>query len=282
MIEKFEKHILVRAAEQPLLECLREEVAFSNQQLKRILQNGAVWLETAHGIDRVRRVKKIIKPGETVHFYYDPKVQGETPPAAQLIADESDYSIWNKPGGMYSQGSRWGDHCTLYRWAEQHLSPQRPAFVVHRLDRAANGLMIIAHKKRVAAQFSKMFREHAIYKKYRARVEGVLADIELPFDISTPIDDKSAISSITTASVDVENQTTEVDVVIGSGRKHQIRKHLSGLGHPIVGDRLYGAKNIAQDLQLSSVRLEFNCPVTGQDKRYVLDAGNTNGSINNL
>ncbi len=169
---------------------------------------------------------------------------------------------------MYSQGSKWGDHCTIYRWAEQHLSPQRPVFIVHRLDRAANGLMILAHKKIVAAQFAKMFSQHEIYKKYRAKVEGVIAGIELPLQITAPIDDKPAISEIVAVSVDAANDVSDVDIVIKTGRKHQIRKHLSGMGHPIVGDRLYGAQQTALDLQLCSAHLRFKCPLTGLARCY--------------
>ena len=269
MHTKFEKHITVNQL-QSMLDCLSENTNLSKQQLKRTMQNGAVWLETSHGIERVRRAKKIVKQAETIHIYYDEKIQNEKPPVAELITDEGDYSIWNKPGGMYSQGSKWGDHCTIYRWVEQNLLPQRPVFIVHRLDRAAHGLMILTHKKSVAAQFSKMFEQHEIYKKYKAKVEGILDGITLPYQINQEIDSKPAISEIVGLTADINNNTTGVEVVIKTGRKHQIRKHLAGMGHPIIGDRLYGAENIEEDLQLSSIRLEFTCPVTSQKKSYNL------------
>lgn len=272
MPDKFDKHILLAAHEQPILDCLQAECDLSKQQLKRVMQNGAVWLETVRGIDRVRRAKKIVKAGETVHVYFDPKVQAEQPPAARLMADEGDYSIWFKPSGMYSQGSKWGDHCTLYRWAEHHLLPQRSAFIVHRLDRAAQGLMILAHKKTVAAQFARLFSAHEIYKRYQARVEGVMEGMELPLAITQPIDDKPAFSEIVAVRVDVEQDVSVVDIVIKTGRKHQIRKHLSGMGHPIVGDRWYGAQPTALDLQLCSAQLRFICPVSGEARHYALSA----------
>ena len=67
-----------------------------------------------------------------------------------------------------------GDHCTIYRWAEQQLKPERPAFIVHRLDRAASGLIILAHSKKMAQTFSQLFKNHDIQKQYRATVEGEL------------------------------------------------------------------------------------------------------------
>ena len=266
---KFEKHIDVTQA-QTVLECLSDNTDFSKQQLKRIMQNGAVWLESSQGISRVRRAKKYIGTNDLLHLYFDEVVQSSKPLEATLIADEGDYSVWNKPSGMYSQGSKWGDHCTLYRYAEMNLLPQRPAFIVHRLDRAANGLMLLAHKKTMAAKFSKMFEAREIYKKYRARVEGVIEGIDLPYKIESNLDDKLSISNIVSLVIDKIHQTTDVEVVIETGRKHQIRRHLSGLGYPIVGDRLYGEKLSDLDLQLSAVNIKFVCPVSGEMHDYKL------------
>ena len=264
---KFEKHIDVTQA-QTVLECLSDNTDLSKQQLKRIMQNGAVWLESNHGISRIRRVKKNIGANDQLHLYYDEVVQNSKPLEAALIADEGDYSVWNKPSGMYSQGSKWGDHCTLYRYAEMNLLPQRPAFIVHRLDRAANGLILLAHKKTTAEKFSKMFESREIYKKYRARVEGVIEGLDLPYKIESYLNNKLSISNIVSLDIDKTHQTTEVEVVIETGRKHQIRRHLSGLGFPIVGDRLYGEKSSDLDLQLSAVNIKFECPVSGEMRDY--------------
>jgi len=269
MSVKFEKHIHVEQS-QIILECLKSNVDLSKQQLKKLMQNGAVWLENSQGIHRVRRAKKIIAEGDQLHIYFDSKIQATTPSPAILVADEGEYSIWNKPSGMYSQGSKWGDHCAIYRWAEQNLEPQRPAFIVHRLDKAANGLIIIAHSKKIAAKFSMLFERRSIHKKYRATVEGLVEDLHLPYEIKNEIDNKMAISKIISLQQNKVTMQTEVVIEIKTGRKHQIRRHLSGLGCPIVGDRLYGAKNIQQDLQLSSIEVEFICPVSGTQKKYIL------------
>ncbi|VAW53186.1 Pseudouridine synthase [hydrothermal vent metagenome] len=269
MSNKFEKHIKLEH-EQTALECLSEKIALSKQQLKKLMQNGAVWLENDIGIHRVRRARKKLQLNNQLHVYYDAKIQATEPPEAKLISDEGDYSIWNKPSGMYSQGTKWGDHCTINRWAEQHLLPQRPAFIVHRLDKAANGLIIIAHKKNVAEKFSRLFECREIYKKYRVQVEGVFKHITLPYEINAMLDDKQAISEIISLTRNEASQQTLVDITIKTGRKHQIRRHLSEMGYPIVGDRLYHAKNIHVDLQLSSVSLDFKCPVTGVARHYEL------------
>jgi len=268
---KFEKHLLV---DQPktVIECLSQHIHFSKQQLKTILNNGAVWLEDNYGVRRVRRAKKNLQPKDQIHVYYDAHVQMMLPPEPQLVADEGEYSIWNKPCGLLSQGSKWGDHCTISRWSEIHLLPQRPAFIVHRLDRAANGLIVIAHKKTIAAAFSKMFACHAIDKIYQAQVEGCIQDMKLPCLIESKINNKTAISEILSLKVNVEKNITLLTINIKTGRKHQIRKHLSELGYPIIGDRLYGSLEENQDLQLSSIHLSFQCPVSGIAKTYQLES----------
>ena len=270
MTERYEKHITANESGIAAISLLADNTPLSKQKLKSAMTNGAVWLESQHGINRIRRAKKELQQGDTLHLYYDSEIQSQTTDPATLIADKVEYSIWNKPYGMYSQGSKWGDHCTIYRWAEQHFDPSRPAYLVHRLDRAANGLIIIAHNKKTANAFLKMFKQHAITKRYRAIVEGNLTNIELPFTISEPLDGKPAESIILKADFNTNEQTTTVLIEIKTGRKHQIRRHLSSTGYPVAGDRQYGAKDISRNLQLSSVFLSFVCPLNKKLHTYTL------------
>ncbi len=171
---------------------------------------------------------------------------------------------------MYSQGSKWGDHCTIYRWVEKHLEPNRSTYLVHCLDRAANGLIIIAHNKKTANAFLEMFKQHEITKHYRAIVEGNITNTDLPYTIDQPLHGKHAESIILEADLNSNEQTTTVLIEIKTGHKHQIRRHLSSIGHPVVGDRQYGAKDVARDLQLSSIFLSFECPVKKTPRTYSL------------
>lgn len=287
---KNEYHIPVESADQLALDLLVEASGLSRQKIKQAMQKGCVWLENENYIQRLRRAKKVLEKGATLHCYYNQEVLDVMPSDAQLISDEGSYSIWNKPSGMLSQGSKWGDHSTIYRWVEKHLKPERPAFIVHRLDRAASGLIILAHKKKTAAKFSEMFQKHEIEKHYQVWVEGdfsMLISEENPIKIlSDKLDDKSAESHLRLLEVtDLENsdvigngrgnndknkKQSLLDVEIKTGRKHQIRKHLAGINYPVVGDRLYGSgEENHKDLQLIAVRLGFNCPDTGKPKNYL-------------
>lgn len=265
----FELHIKVSEPGQTALALLADKAPLSKQKIKSAMSNGAAWLESSTGIHRLRRAKKLLQKNDTLHFYYDEAIQQTEPATAELIADEGEYSIWNKPYGMYSQGTKWGDHCTVYRWAEKQLTPQRPAFPVHRLDRAASGLIILAHSKKMAKKFSELFKDHKIQKQYQATVEGEMDSIDLPYTISSNIDNKTAVSRI--IALQKHKGNTIITIEIETGRKHQIRKHLSGTGHAIVGDRLYGSGQSEENLKLQAVYLKFICPLSGEVREYSLE-----------
>ena len=272
-ILRFEKHIKVSQEKGVAIDLLAVETALSKQKIKQVMLKGAVWLTKGKHTQRLRRAKRVIKLGETLHIYYDPKVLEMIPPEPELIFDQGRYSVWNKPYGMLSQGSKWGDHCTLTRWAEQHLSPQRVSFVVHRLDRAANGLIIIAHEKGAAAALSTLFQQRKVDKRYQIWVHGqfsVEATSTKPIKVDSDIDGRHAISYFTFIKYDAQNNRSLVDVRIDTGRKHQIRRHSALLDFPVIGDRMYGNQNDKEDLQLMAYSLAFTCPYTHNDQQFNL------------
>ncbi len=252
------------------LEQLHISTGFPKQAIKDIMFKGAVWLTTGKQTVRIRRAKKILEQGMTLHLYNNEKVLSEKPSEAKLISDENSYSIWYKPYGMYSQGSKWGDHCTVYRWAEINLKPQRPAFIVHRLDRAATGLIIIAHSKKTTKTFTEIFQKREIKKVYHVIVHGKFPQNPKKTTISIDIDDRRAISHVTGLKYNLVKNISLLEVLIETGRKHQIRKHLSISGFPVVGDRLYGNKTDSIDLQLCAHYISFICPLDNIKKEFNL------------
>lgn len=269
--DNFELHL---AVDEPALALtlLSSHCELSKQQLKLAMQKGAVWVTSGNGhTQRLRRAKKMLKLGDSLHFYFDKVVYDSVATPSDLVKDHGDYSVWNKPYGVYSQGSKWGDHCTIARWSEQNLKPERSAFVVHRLDRATSGLILLAHSKHAAQQLSQLFAERRLEKGYRALVHGEFPESTQTVD--QPIDDRSACSHFDILRYFPEKDLSLVDVRIETGRKHQIRRHLAGLTFPIVGDRLHGIESrlsTGLDLQLCAYRLHFICPLTGESREFEL------------
>jgi len=270
--------------EQTALTLLFNSTGLAKQALKQYAQQGAVWVtrNTKSKPERLRRLKKMLLPGQVLDFYYYPELLNAQPAIPTLMADFTDYSVWLKPRGMLSQGSKWADHTALYRWVEQHYQPEingqkqiRQAWIVHRLDRATQGLMLLAHSKKIAAKLSHYFETNQIHKSYQANVWGQYPKERQTIDLE--IDGKTAISHIVQLNYDKKRNISRVHIDIETGRKHQIRCHLSETGFPIIGDRLYG--NESQDkqfdcrpnLQLTAYKLSFNCPITGEAKMFKLE-----------
>lgn len=268
-LDTFEQEILVIEPDQSAVNLIAAATPLSKQKIKQAMSKGAVWLSQAGAKPhRLRRSKRVLQPGDELTIHYDEQVLSTQPEPAKLIKDMGGYSVWVKPYGMFSQGSKWGDHCTIYRWAEQHLEPQRTATLVHRLDRAASGLMLLAHNKKTASTLSALFRDRQIDKRYQVIVHGEFPESIWPQVIENELDEKRAKSSIKRLSYAQPSNRSLLEISIETGRKHQIRRHLIGIGFPVVGDRLYGNSEDQEDLLLVAASLAFHCPLSNQDVRY--------------
>lgn len=263
------------------LESLAQATSLSKAALKMAAVKGAIWLSSdKRNPERIRRLKRVLQPNEQLDFYFNPEIQTIEPPAPKLILDRGDYSIWCKPRGMFSQGSKWGDFSALYRWSElyfQQLGSPRHSWIVHRLDRATRGLMIVAHTKKMAREFSQAFEKGEIHKYYQTNVEGKLLTQTPPeqfntmafvhqqdskLEVTLPLEEKQTHSSFETLFYCEQENFSRLNVTLHTGRKHQIRQHLAYLGFPIIGDRFYGNADAQSiDLQLTAYRLQWNCPL---------------------
>lgn len=237
----------------------------SRQKIKDAMAKGACWWTHKGKRLRLRRATKELKPGIRLQLYYDEKVLGRKPEDPILLEDLERYTVWFKPHGLLAQGSQWGDHCSLLRLAEVQL--QRPCHLVHRLDADAAGLMLVAHDPKAAGALSQRFSDRTMTKHYKARVIGLMDPQDQLVD--APVEGKSAVSRVSMLEKDEEEQTSLVQVSIETGRKHQIRRHLAGLGHPIISDRLYG-RAAGVPLQLLAFHLRFDCPLTKREMVFEL------------
>lgn len=243
----------------------------SRGRIKDAIDKGAVWHAPAGRRPvRVRRVTHALSSGDSVALYYDSVVLACEPPVPTLIASEPQYTVWDKPPGLLMEGSRFGDHATLERLVARLTG--RSVWLPHRLDRDASGVMLVAHTRTAAARLSALFRDRHVDKHYQAEVAGQVTGVDSDGSgsrvLDTPLDDKPSLSRIRLLSHDPVADSSLLEVHIETGRYHQIRRHLAGIGHPILGDLLYAGRADPRGLRLRAIRLAFDDPWDGRPRCF--------------
>jgi tRNA pseudouridine32 synthase/23S rRNA pseudouridine746 synthase len=252
---------------------LAEQTGISRGRIKDAMSKGAVWVKRKNRgrLERVRRVRVSLFAGDHVEFHYDERLLAIEPPGARCISDQGRYSVWHKPAGLVAQGTMFGDHCSLLRQAEQFFKVSRKVFLVHRLDRETEGIMLVAHDTDAASRLSELFRKKRIVKKYSAVVCGDLRATGKEGVITFPLDGKPAITEFVVRAYDASSNATTVSVIIRTGRLHQIRRHFDMIGFPVRGDPKYGKGNKnTEGMKLFALSLRFHCPFTSRDVEYRL------------
>ncbi len=236
----------------------------SKARIKDAMNKGAVWLtRKGQGRIRLRKATYLLKKDDTLELHYDPKVLATKPPSSSCLADYTHYSVWFKPANLLTQGTDYGDHASLLRQVETFFTPWRQAYPVHRLDREAEGLLLVAHSSEAAGRLSKLFQAHKIIKRYRVDVLGLPENAEGL--MNEPLDGKEAITRYQVVCRHPDTNTATLLAEIETGRLHQIRRHLAGAGHPVMGDPRYGSGNKdGKPMRLTACELEWICPFTGR------------------
>lgn len=268
MIEPIELHL---SCEQPsnLKEISQQQQELDLDHILQCMNNGAVWLSVKNKTKRVFNLDIIIQPEQTLHIYCNEFTLKECPFEAILVKDLGDFSVWFKPSGMLSQGSKYGTHWSIHRWIEQHVFKDRQCFITHRLDRFTQGLMLVAHTKETNFKLHRLFEARAIQKTYRAIVKGLFPIGEC-VEINSQINKQDAQSTVTGLAQDTKNEQSLLSISPKTGRKHQVRRHLSYIGHSVVNDRQYGETPYNGDLMLQAAELKFNHPNTDEPLHFII------------
>jgi 23S rRNA pseudouridine1911/1915/1917 synthase len=278
----------------------------SRSQLQRVIKDGGA---TVRGL--AAKPNSALKAGDVVTIEI-PDATPATPVAQDLdlpvVFQDDDVIVVDKPAGMVvhpAAGHFEGTLVNALLFHADNLSgvggEQRPG-IVHRLDRGTSGLMVVAKNDAAHRELSRQFHDREVEKEYVALAWGEVhagRRIDLPLGRDPVHREKmstrarrarTAVTRITAAR-DLRGITL-VHVAIATGRTHQIRVHLSAIGHPIVGDSTYGGVRHRMPAALRAVerlerpflhaarlsfthpregtRMEFTCPLP-PDLQGVLD-----------
>ena len=248
---------------------LAETCQVSKIAIKDAMQKGAVWLKRSGCKElRIRKAKFQLQAGDSLSLYYDAQILSLIPPLPRLVARQKTYSIWYKPADLLTQGTLYGDHCSLLRYVEKQSDFGPTVKLIHRLDREAQGLVLLAHNQRAAGALSGLFQTREIEKRYWGVAHGCVGKVGEPLTCDSALDGKEACTLITVREIVPSCDVSVLDILLQTGRNHQIRRHLSMLGHPLVGDARYGKARSGASLQLCACYLGFSCPLTGKNRSY--------------
>ncbi len=198
----------------------------------------------------------------------------------QVLYEDVDVIVVSKPSGLLSVPGR-GAHmadCVEARARMLHDD----AMIVHRLDQATSGVMVLARNPLAHRTLSRQFELRQIGKVYLARVWGAMAQdrgvVDAPLMRDWPnrprqmIDFELGRPAVTAWQVlERESNATRLRLVPTTGRTHQLRVHMLSLGHPILGDQLYAhelARSAVPRLQLHAQSIAFRHPVSGRDMTF--------------
>lgn len=269
--------------ETTLLAALIKE-GYSRTKVKQLLKYRAVSV----GDLEATRLDQILAPGNVLTITSEKEGGSKYPPCPGLdiIYEDEDILVIDKPPGLLTIASETEKKKTAYykltACLDERPGAKERVFIIHRLDQGTSGLLVFAKNETAKHILQGSWQDAR--KKYRAIVEGVPRKSS---DTITSYLCESKIHRVYSVKTDTgEGKYAEtryqvvqaageyalLDITLITGRKNQIRVHLADLGHPVVGDKKYGAKtDPLKRLALQSYTLAFNHPASGQPLEFTLE-----------
>jgi 23S rRNA pseudouridine1911/1915/1917 synthase len=238
-------------ATRSLLDVLRDLVpGASNRTLRQVLEQGRVRVNG----EVCKVAKRSVTPEDAVEIG-DRTTPARVMPGLEIIFEDTDLLVVHKPAGLLTVATPHEKEHTAYLYLQLYLKqrePKKRLFIVHRLDKFVSGLLVFAKSEVIKSKLQELFQRHDIQRKYWAIVEGQVARDSGTIESRLAEDTTRRMHSTQDRTHGKQAIThyrvlrrfprlTALEVTLETGRKNQIRVHLSESGHPIVGDRAYGS-----------------------------------------
>lgn len=238
----------------------KKYVRYLKRQNARFMING-----------KISRLNEIVSYGDEIKIEFEGIINKEEKQFnydLNIVFENDDFMIINKPSGLNTIPSKKEPVCSIYNAVYTYLLNNNKLKTIHiitRLDKDTSGLVLIALNKETALFLNK--NHHNIHKIYYAETEGIILENELIIDkpIKKDLNSTKRIiaddgkRSLTLVNVKKrKDKSTLIEIKLLTGRTHQIRVHMASIGHPLIGDVLYGKGGDCLHLSCQSLSFSLN------------------------
>ncbi|HEX4792602.1 MAG TPA: RluA family pseudouridine synthase [Humisphaera sp.] len=255
--------------------------ASTRTTLRQMLKSGRVRVNGSRALD----AKRTIEPRDNVQVIDRPREVAPDTSRQQhslaIVYEDADVLVVNKPAGLLTSTVPREPRPTLLAQVRDYLKASDPKArlgLIHRLDRDATGLLIFSKNDAAYTSLKHQFYHHSVTREYLAVVHG--APNPPAGRIENRLTEHPDGTVHATRNIKAQRAVTDyqtiarrgkrsvLKVTLHTGRKHQIRAHLSGRGVPIVGDTVYGPESAEAHILLAAVRLTIEHPQTGKQMTF--------------
>lgn len=239
------------------LDILMKEIykSYNRSTLQKFIENGFVAVDG----ELVKKANTRFPRGVKLSLKV-PEIMKYADAKPEIIYEDGNVLVVNKPAGLLSEAK--GEYCPEKTLADF-------GFIAHRLDRDTSGVMILAKSEEVQKFLKKQFQDRKVHKTYfavisgRPKLDAARIDLPLMRDMKRPttfrVDPNGKAAETYYKVLKTDEEHTLVELKPTTGRTHQLRVHMKYLGHPILGDPVYGEEK-AERLYLHAGELEITLP----------------------